>query len=156
MLDLSPTKLIVVLIVAVIVVGPRRLPRVAHELARGWRRLRALHSEIDREVRKSIPGLPPDLDLVRYARSPVALLNRFADALPAEADEDVTEPRVAIEESQEDRPGTEEVAGSRTARALPAHAGSPPPPARGIEAAAIARRWQVVGTAVSTDDPSLN
>lgn len=87
MLDLSPTKLLVILVVAVVIVGPQRLPRAAREVARHWRRLREAHAEIEREVRRSIPSLPPELDLVRYARSPVALLNRLADAVPSESGE---------------------------------------------------------------------
>jgi|GEM_PF-567766 len=79
MLDLSPTKLFVIVIIAVVIVGPRRLPGVAHELAKLWRRVREIHAELDREVRQSIPDLPAGVDLVRYARSPVALLNQLIE-----------------------------------------------------------------------------
>ena len=78
-LDLSPTKILIILIVGVLLLGPKRLPQVARQLGSGWRRLRELHQQIDSEVRKSIPDLPSSHDLVRMARSPVALLNQLAE-----------------------------------------------------------------------------
>lgn len=83
MLDLSPTKILIILIVGVLLLGPKRLPQVARQLGAGWRRLRELHDQIDSEVRKSIPDLPSSHDLVRMARSPVALLNQLAE-MPTE------------------------------------------------------------------------
>lgn len=85
MLDLSPTKLLIILVVAVLLLGPKRLPQVARQLGAGWRWLRQLHHQIDQEVRQSIPDLPSSQELVRYARSPVSLLNRLAAMPPDDA-----------------------------------------------------------------------
>lgn len=78
MLDLSPTKLLIVFVVAVVLLGPKRLPRVARELGAGWRKLRELHRRVDSELRQSMPDLPTSQEIVRFARSPITMLNRLA------------------------------------------------------------------------------
>jgi TatA/E family protein of Tat protein translocase len=78
-LDLSPTKLIIIFVVVVVLLGPKRLPEVARQLGAGWRKLRELHLQLDRELRQSIPDLPSSQEIVRLARSPVTLLNQLAD-----------------------------------------------------------------------------
>ena len=79
MLDLSPTKLLIIFVVVVVLLGPKRLPEVARQLGAGWRKLRELHLQVDRELRQSLPDLPSSQEIVRFARSPVALLNQLAD-----------------------------------------------------------------------------
>jgi len=78
MLDLSPVKLLLVAIVAILLVGPDKLPQVARQLGSGWRKLRQFHEQVDREVRQNIPDLPSTSEIARFARSPVALLNELA------------------------------------------------------------------------------
>jgi TatA/E family protein of Tat protein translocase len=78
-LDLSPTKLLIILVVVVVLLGPKRLPEVARQLGAGWRKVREYHLRFDRELRQQIPDLPSSHDLVRFARSPVSLLNQLAD-----------------------------------------------------------------------------
>ncbi|MGO9457889.1 MAG: twin-arginine translocase TatA/TatE family subunit [Acidimicrobiales bacterium] len=78
MLDLSPVKLLLVFIVAMILVGPDKLPQVARQLGAGWRKVRQFHEQVDREVRENIPDLPSTSEIARLARSPVALLNQLA------------------------------------------------------------------------------
>ena len=79
MLDLSPTKLLIIFVVVVVLLGPKRLPEVARQLGAGWRKLRELHLQVDRELRQSLPDLPSSRDIVRFARSPVSLLDQLAD-----------------------------------------------------------------------------
>lgn len=79
MLDLSPTKLVIVFIVVVVLLGPKRLPEVARQLGTGWRKLRELHDQVDHELRTTLPDLPSSQDIVRFVRSPVALLSQLAD-----------------------------------------------------------------------------
>jgi TatA/E family protein of Tat protein translocase len=88
MLDLSPVKLLIILIVAVLLVGPTKLPQVARQIGAAWRKFNEFRVRIDREVRESMPDLPSSQDLARYARSPVALLNQLAsfDTEPLVAD----------------------------------------------------------------------
>ncbi len=89
MLDLSPTKLIIIFVVVVVLLGPKKLPEVARQLGAGWRKLRDFHSQLDRELRQSMPDLPSSQEIVRFARSPLTLLNQLADR-PAGAGEDTT------------------------------------------------------------------
>ena len=79
MLDLSPTKLIIIFVVVVVLLGPKRLPEVARQLGAGWRKVRELHLRLDSELRQAVPDLPSSQDIVRFARSPVTLLNQLAD-----------------------------------------------------------------------------
>ncbi len=100
--DLSPVKLLFVFIVAVILLGPDKLPRVARQLGAGWRKLQAFREQVDQEIRQNIPDLPSTQEIARFARSPVALLNQLAEMGPndelvedpgaAPADEDGTWP----------------------------------------------------------------
>jgi sec-independent protein translocase protein TatB len=78
-LDLSPTKLIIIFVVVVVLLGPKRLPEVARQLGAWWRKLRDLHGQLDRELRQTMPDLPSSQDIVRFARSPITLLNQLAD-----------------------------------------------------------------------------
>jgi len=78
MLSLSPEKLLVVLVVALILIGPDKLPRLARQLGAGWRHLREFQQRVEREVRESMPDLPPTHEIARLARSPARFLNSLA------------------------------------------------------------------------------
>ena len=80
MLSLSPAKLLVVLVVALIVLGPEKLPEVARQLGATWRDVRRWRSWLETEVRSSFPDLPPTHEVVQAVRSPLAFLDRLADA----------------------------------------------------------------------------
>jgi len=88
MLSLSPEKLFIVLIVALILLGPDKLPRLARQMGQGWAKLRALQERMESEVRETIPELPSSRDIVRIVRSPVTYLNQLA----GESDELVPDP----------------------------------------------------------------
>src|SRR5580658_6482604 len=78
MLSLNPEKLLVVLIVALILLGPDKLPRLARQLGAGWRQLREFQQRVEREVRETMPDLPPTHEIARMARSPARFLNSLA------------------------------------------------------------------------------
>ena len=79
MLDLSPAKILVVLVVAVIVLGPEKLPGVARQLGAAWGDLRKWRARLEKEVRGAFPELPPSHHVVQAVRSPLAFLDRLAD-----------------------------------------------------------------------------
>lgn len=79
MLSLSPIKLVVILAVILVVLGPDKLPDVARQLGGAWRSLREWQAKIEKEVREVVPDLPSSQDIVRMARSPVNMLNQLAD-----------------------------------------------------------------------------
>lgn len=78
MLDLSPTKLIIIFIVVIILLGPKRLPQVARQLGAAWHKLTGFQQQIEHEIRQTLPDLPSSQDIVRFARSPVTMLNQLA------------------------------------------------------------------------------
>jgi sec-independent protein translocase protein TatB len=84
-LGLSPVRLLIIVVVALIVLGPDKLPQVARQAGSLWHTLRSLQQRVEDEIREVAPDLPRSSDLVRYARSPVSLLNQLADKAKAEA-----------------------------------------------------------------------
>jgi len=84
MLNLDPSKLLVIAVVAIIVLGPERLPRVARQVAGFWRSFSQVRQRMEAEVRGSFPDLPSSTEIATYARSPVRLLDRLASAEPAQ------------------------------------------------------------------------
>jgi len=83
-LGLSPVRLLIIVVVALIVLGPDKLPQVAKQAGALWHTLRSLQQRVEDEIREVAPDLPRSSDLVRYARSPVTLLNQLADKAKAE------------------------------------------------------------------------
>jgi sec-independent protein translocase protein TatB len=83
-LGLSPVRLLIIVVVALIVLGPDKLPQVAKQAGSMWHTLRSLQQRVEDEIREVAPDLPRSSDLVRYARSPVSLLNQLADKAKAE------------------------------------------------------------------------
>ncbi len=79
MLSLSPAKLLVILVIALIVLGPEKLPQVARQIGAAWHDLRQWRSRIESEVRGTFPSLPPTHEVAQAVRSPLAFLDRLAD-----------------------------------------------------------------------------
>lgn len=90
-MDLSPAHLLILLVVAVVLTGPKRLPEVAHQLGGAWRRLRDFRDRVESEIRSNVPDLPSNQDLARFARSPVAFLDQLAST-PTDRDAPVLDP----------------------------------------------------------------
>lgn len=77
--SLSPIKIMVIMAVVLLLLGPDKLPEVAQKLGSWWRTIKSLQERVESEVRQAIPDLPSTSDLARMARSPVNLLNQLAD-----------------------------------------------------------------------------
>jgi hypothetical protein len=56
---LDPAKILMILLVAVIVLGPERLPKAARQLGAAWRELTRVRERLEAEVRSALP----DIDL---------------------------------------------------------------------------------------------
>lgn len=69
----------VIAAVVMLLMGPDKLPEVAHKLGAAWRALKNIQEKIESEVREAIPDLPSTGEIARIARSPVNLLNQLAD-----------------------------------------------------------------------------
>lgn len=87
MFSLSPIKILVIVAVVLLLLGPDKLPEVAHKLGSSWRALKRIQERVEAEVREAIPDLPSSGDIARIARSPVNLLNTLADRVDAREEE---------------------------------------------------------------------
>ena len=80
---MSPLKILVIVVVILLLLGPDKLPETAHRLGLAWRSIKKLQEKVETEVRDAIPDLPSTSDIARMARSPVTLLNQLADQAEA-------------------------------------------------------------------------
>ena len=121
MLSLSPAKLLVILVIALIVLGPEKLPQVARQIGAAWHDLRQWRSRIESEVRGTFPNLPPTHEVAQAVRSPLAFLDRLAD-----------EHEAALEADDEDASddGADADAADRVASGPPPQTASPAGSAR--------------------------
>ncbi len=78
MLNLDPAKLLVIAVVAIILLGPDRLPQVARQVGAAWRSFNEFRHRMESEVRNTMPDLPSTSEIARLARSPSALLNHLS------------------------------------------------------------------------------
>jgi sec-independent protein translocase protein TatB len=83
MFGVNPIKIMVIVAVILLLLGPDKLPEVAHKLGSSWRALKRLQERVESEVREALPDLPSTGDIARMARSPVNLLNQLADQVDA-------------------------------------------------------------------------
>ena len=88
MFNLDPGKLIVIAVVAIILLGPDRLPQVARQVGGAWRSFNEFRHRMETEVRSSMPDLPPTSEIARLARSPSALLNHLSNMSSDEAEQE--------------------------------------------------------------------
>ena len=111
---LSPAKLLVIVVIALVVLGPDKLPTVAKQIGGLWRDFRRFREKLESEVRGSFPDLPSTDTITRAVRSPLAFLDNLA-----ETDGSGNEPAsdVAAGAGSPDGPGSEVgAAGSSTDR----------------------------------------
>jgi len=88
MFNLDPGKLLVIGIVAILLLGPDRLPHVARQAGGALRSFNEFRQRMEAEVRSNIPDLPSSSDLARMSSSPTALfdhLKKMGSPVPAPA-----------------------------------------------------------------------
>ncbi|MGD0439254.1 MAG: twin-arginine translocase TatA/TatE family subunit [Acidimicrobiales bacterium] len=74
---LDPTKIFLILVIALIVVGPERLPGLARQLGGMWRELNRMREKFEQEVRAAVP----DLDLPNIPTSPSRAITGYLTGL---------------------------------------------------------------------------
>lgn len=94
---LDPVKLLVIGVVALIVLGPERLPKVARTVGSFWHDFTRWRATLDEQVRSAFPDLPSTRDIATSVRSPLAFLDRLAQESGASAATDTTEPTVSAD-----------------------------------------------------------
>jgi sec-independent protein translocase protein TatB len=77
---LSPAKVLVILVVALIVLGPDKLPKVARQIGGLWGDFRRWRQRLESDVRGSFPDLPSTDQIAQAVRSPISFLDSLADA----------------------------------------------------------------------------
>jgi sec-independent protein translocase protein TatB len=105
---LDPSKLLVILIVALVVLGPDKLPGVARQMGAAWGEIRKFRERLETEVRGTFPDLPSTHQVAQAVRSPLSFLDQLADAHEQkQKDEDASEPTSTSPTSiQPTAPGT--------------------------------------------------
>ncbi len=128
---LDPAKILIILLAAVIVLGPERLPKAARQLGGLWRELSKLRERLENEVRTAMP----DLDLPKIPTMPARGIAGYLTGMmvsssaeggeaTAEAASPVTGPPMlgALDEGDEDllglggSPGDRAMTGSTSGR----------------------------------------
>ena len=79
---LSPAKLLVILVVALAVLGPDKLPTLAKQVGSLWRDFSRFRQKLEADVRGSFPDLPSTESITNAVRSPLSFLDTLADAPP--------------------------------------------------------------------------
>jgi sec-independent protein translocase protein TatB len=92
---LSPAKLLVVLLVAIVVLGPDKLPKVARQIGSLWGDFRRLRERLETDVRGNVPDLPSTERISQAVRSPITFLDSLADT--HDADNEASPPAPASE-----------------------------------------------------------
>ena len=87
MINISPFKIMVVVTVVLVLLGPDKLPEVARKAASSWRSIKQFQQKVEDEVRGTIPDLPSSNDIARIVRNPVHLLNHLATS--SQGDEEI-------------------------------------------------------------------
>jgi sec-independent protein translocase protein TatB len=77
MFNLDPGKLLVIGVVAIVLLGPDRLPQVARQAGGAWKSFNEFRQRMEAEVRSNIPDLPSSVDLARMTSSPTALFDHL-------------------------------------------------------------------------------
>ena len=153
MFNLDPGKLIVIAVVAIILLGPDRLPQVARQVGGAWRSFNEFRHRMETEMRSSMPDLPPTSEIARLARSPSALLNHLSNMSSdgddqEEAADGTFRPPVAPDAVAGNGQAASPDLAADTPPAMPA----PPAPAREERPAQPPRQSEVI----VPSDPTLN
>src|ERR1700722_11600541 len=143
MFNLDPGKLLVIAVVAIILLGPDRLPQVARQVGGAWRSFNEFRHRMESEVRNTMPDLPDTSEIARLARSPSALLNHLSNMSSDEAPDGSFQPPTLPSENATAAAGTgvagadgeaspaasQPSAGSDAEAPTPTPPGAPMPPA---------------------------
>ncbi len=166
MLNLDPGKLLVIGVVAIILLGPDRLPQVARQIGGAWRTFNEFRHRMESEVRNTMPDLPPTSEIARLARSPSALLNHLSNmASDEEPDGSFQPPDLQSENANADAaadtngtaPATVQADAERHENAAPPQGPAPaPPPAPAPAHVERPTRVPKPSGVVVPGDPTLN
>jgi Sec-independent protein translocase protein TatA len=84
--SLSPIKILLIVGISALVLGPDKLPETARKIGKLWHQFTIWQKRVEQEVRQAVPDLPSSNDLAQMVRSPINLLNNLAAKSSAESD----------------------------------------------------------------------
>lgn len=90
MFNIGPLELMVILVIALLVVGPKRLPEVGRSIGRGLREFRKAQDEVQRSIRLSLDEEPPSVPMKGGAAS-AKRGEEASDASPAKRGEEASD-----------------------------------------------------------------
>ncbi len=76
--------MLIILVVALVVLGPDKLPKVAKQIGALWGEFRKFRERLESDVRSSFPDLPSTDTITQAVRSPLSFLDNLADSHSAE------------------------------------------------------------------------
>lgn len=104
-LGIGPQEIILILIIAAIVVGPRRLPEVAVQLARVIRQLRGYATDVTSQMRAELDELTREYEQVRKDLQEFReSATKEVGSVMSEVDRAAHEAPAIIESSAEEKP----------------------------------------------------
>lgn len=98
---LDPGKILVILVIALIVLGPERLPRMARQAGAAWRELTRVREQVTEEIRSAIP----DMELPNIPRLPTNMVSGFIADLTKPSVSDVGGAAAGADEVQSEVDG---------------------------------------------------
>jgi sec-independent protein translocase protein TatA len=105
-LGIGLPELVIVLLVAGIVLGPKRIPEVAVQLARAIRRLRGYATDVTSQMRSELDELTREYEQVQNElREFRQAVSKDLDSITREVDRTARDVPAVIESSAEPRPG---------------------------------------------------
>jgi len=90
MFNIGPLELMVILVIALLVVGPKRLPEVGRSIGRGLREFRKAQDEVQRSIRLSLDEEPPSVPM-KGAAAPAKRGEDASGASPAEGGKEASD-----------------------------------------------------------------
>jgi sec-independent protein translocase protein TatB len=156
MLSLSPAKILVILVIALIVLGPDKLPSMARQAGAVWHDLRKLRGRLESEVRGAFPDLPSTEQVARAVRSPLSYLDGLADKHAASTGAEGSGPGPAPNGSAGAGAGSGATGGGGSPNGN-GHAGAGASASSGASDAGAAAGTPGAGVGdLPADDPSMN
>jgi sec-independent protein translocase protein TatB len=151
---LSPAKLLVILVVVLVVLGPDKLPKVARQIGGLWGDFRKLRQRLESEVRGTFPDMPSTEKISQVVRSPISFLDNLADEHASEQAAAATGNGAAAAESNGagSRASPEEQASDAAHPVLNGTAAAPPP----RSGDAVVHQVRRTGQVELPDDPGMN
>lgn len=90
-MNLDPAKLLVILVIALVVLGPERLPRVARQLGALWREMTVTRERLVNEIKQQVPDLPDPRDLRSMLFDPTKPVGNVVNGVPQNGSQGVRE-----------------------------------------------------------------